>query len=90
MANIWAGNGHTFMAAAASRKVNYASGASIQENELPKIEHLRETVARLANGKPDVERAEKVLSACITQFKAILEIPKNEEGQSYRNVSSFR
>ncbi len=89
MANISAGNGHRFMAAAPQR-INYASGASIQEKELPQIERLWETVARLANGKPDVERAEKVLSVCITQFKAILEIPQNENDESYRNGSSLR
>ena len=79
MAYIRPENHYAFLASAAPQKGNFASGASIQEKELPKIEHLRETVARLANGKPDLEQAEKVLSACIMQVRAILEIPNNED-----------
>lgn len=72
MSNIWAGNRQTFLVSA-DRQTSYVSGASVVENEVPKLERLIETVGRLKFGKADMEKANIILAACLTQVNNVLQ-----------------
>ena len=80
MNNMWAGHRQTFVATA-SRKPSFASAASVVENEVSKLDRLKETVDRLKFGKADVERANVLLTTCLTQIKEVLQINNSAQHQ---------
>lgn len=83
----FAGSSHGFMPAASDK-----SAGSVEQIELPELKRLKVTVGKLANGKPNVQRAANVLEVCLNKFNAVLQIPsqpKNEDGESYRSGPSL-